>query len=79
MKRNYKREYKTFHSLPKEKIRRAGRNNARRKMLRLGKVRKYSSTDVHHIHHRDTKHPDTWDNSLKNLRTINKSKNRSIK
>jgi hypothetical protein len=73
MKRDYKREYKIFHSLQKEKIRRAGRNNARRKMLALGKVRKYSNSDVDHKNHK------TWDNRLNNLRVIHKSKNRSIK
>ena len=73
MKRDYKREYKIYHSLPKEKIRRAGRNNARRKMLALGKVRKYSNSDVDHKNHK------TWDNRLNNLRVIHKSKNRSMK
>jgi hypothetical protein len=73
MKRNYKREYKTFHSLPREIHRRAGRNNARRKMLRLGKVRKYSSSDVDHKNH------NTWDNRLNNLRVIPKYKNRRLK
>jgi len=71
--RDYKREYKIYHSLPKEKIRRAGRNNARRKMLALGKVRKYSNSDVDHKNHC------TWDNRLNNLRVIHKSKNRSMK
>jgi hypothetical protein len=73
MKRDYKREYKIYHSLLKEKIRRAGRNNARRKMLALGKVRKYSNSDVHHVNHR------TWSNDLRNLKVIHKSKNRSMK
>jgi len=73
MKRNYKREYKKYHSLPREKIRRAGRNNSRRMMLRLGKVRKYSSTDIHH------KDGNTWHNNLKNLKPMSKYKNRSIK
>jgi hypothetical protein len=73
MKRNYKREYKLFHSLPEEKSRRAGRNNARRKMLRLGKVRKYSSSDIHHKDH------NPWNNYSSNLGILNKSKNRSKK
>jgi hypothetical protein len=73
MKRNYKREYKLFHSLPEEKSRRAGRNNARRKMLRLGKVRKYSSMDIEH------KNNNPWDNRLSNLKVMSKHKNRSIK
>jgi len=73
MKRDYKREYKIFHSLPKEKIRRAGRNNARRKMLAMGKVRKYSSMDINH------KNKNTLDNRLSNLEVMSKHKNRSIK
>ena len=72
-KRNYKREYRLYQSLPVQKRRRAGRNNARRLMLRLGKVRKYSNSDVDH---RD-KNP--WHNNLGNLRVLPKSKNRSIK
>jgi hypothetical protein len=73
VKRNYKREYKLFHSLPLQKRRRAGRNNARRKMLRLGKVRKFSNSDVDHKNH------DVFDNRISNLRVISKYKNRSIK
>lgn len=71
--RDYKREYQIFHSKPKQLKRRAGRNNARRKMLRLGKVRKYSSSDIDHLDH------NTWHNKLSNLRVIHKSKNRSKK
>ena len=40
MARNYKREYKKFHSKPEEKKRRAGRNAARRKMASSGAVSK---------------------------------------
>jgi len=71
--RNYKREYKLFHSQPIQKKRRAGRNHARRIMLKLGKVRKYSASDVDHKNH------NTLDNRLKNLRVVNKCKNRSMK
>ena len=73
MKRDYKREYKIFHSKLKEKIRRAGRNCARRKMLRLGKVRKYSSMDINH------KNRNTLDNRLSNLEVMSKHKNRRLK
>jgi len=73
MKRNYKREYKTFHSLPKQKYRRAGRNHARRIMLKLGRVRKYSSSDIDHRDH------NTWHNNLGNLRVLPRSVNRSKK
>ena len=40
MARNYKEEYKDFHSKPDEKKRRAGRNAARKKMAAAGKVKK---------------------------------------
>jgi hypothetical protein len=73
MVRDYKREYKLFHSKPEQLKRRAGRNNARRKMLRLGRVRKYSNSDIDH------KNKNTLDNRLNNLRVISKFKNRSIK
>lgn len=72
-KRNYRREYKRYQSLPVQKVRRAGRNAARRKMIKLGKVRKYSNSDVDHKNHK------TWDNRLNNLRVLPKWKNRSIK
>ena len=39
-KRNYKKEYAEFHSKPKQKKRRAQRNNARRKLTRAGVVSK---------------------------------------
>jgi len=75
MKRNYKREYKLFHSLPREKISRANRNHARRLMLKLGKVKKYSKNggDIHHRDH------NTKNNRLNNLKVMSKHKNRSIK
>jgi hypothetical protein len=46
--RNYKEEYKHFHSKPDEKKRRAGRNAARKKMAAAGKVKKGDGKDVHH-------------------------------
>lgn len=72
-KRNYKREYEIYHSTLKQKVRRAGRNAGRRKMLKLGKVRKYSNSDVDHRDH------NTKNNKLSNLRVLPKWKNRSIK
>jgi hypothetical protein len=71
--RNYKSEYKSFHSKPEEKKRRAERNSARRKMTAAGKVRKGDGKDVHHVNRK------TSDNSAKNLRVMSRSKNRSIK
>ena len=71
--RDYKKEYEEYHSKPEQKNRRAGRNAARRKMERLGKVKKGDGKDVHH------RNRNTNDNSAKNLTAIPKSKNRSMK
>ena len=73
MARNYKEEYKAFHSKPDQKKRRAGRNAARRKMAASGKVKKGDGKDVHH------KDGNTLNNKRKNLRVESKSKNRSRK
>ena len=72
-KRNYKSEYKNYHSKPKQKKRRAQRNSARSKMVRAGKASKGDGKDVHH-RNRNTK-----DNRSKNLAVISKRKNRSFK
>jgi len=71
MPRNYKREYKLYHSKPKQKRRRAQRNAARRKMMKAGKVRKGDGKDVEHRDH------NTANNSSKNLKVMSKSRNRS--
>jgi|TARA_R110000824_G_scaffold394502_1_gene594334 hypothetical protein len=71
--RNYKEEYKEFHSKPDQKKRRAGRNAARRKMAASGKVKKGDGKDVHH------KDGNALNNKRKNLRVESKSKNRSRK
>ena len=73
MARNYKEEYKDFHSKPDQKKRRAGRNAARRKMAAAGKVKKGDGKDVHH------KDGNTLNNKKKNLRVESKSKNRARK
>ena len=70
--RDYKKEYK-YHGTPKQKKRRAGRNAARRKMTKLGRVRKGDGRDVDH------KDRNTRNNSTKNLRVMSKSRNRSRK
>jgi hypothetical protein len=72
MARNYSREYRLYQGTTKQKKRRAQRNAARRKMMRLGKVRKGDGKDVDHRNH------NTSDNSARNLRVIAKSKNRSF-
>ena len=65
MARNYKLEYKNFHSKPKEKKRRAQRNQAR------GLVSRGDGKDVDH---RDR---NTSNNSPKNLRVASVKSNRS--
>ncbi len=73
MARNYRSEYDNYHSKSKQKIRRAGRNKARRMMVReKGK----SALNGKDIDHKD-RNPNN--NSRSNLRITNKSTNRSRK
>ncbi len=72
-KRDYKREYKLYHGKKKEIKRRAQRNKARRKLAKLGRVRKGDGKDVHH------KDRNTSNSTLGNLAIMAKEKNRSIK
>ena len=48
-KRNYAKEYRDYHAKPAQKRRRAQRNNARRKALREGRVKKGDRKEVHHV------------------------------
>jgi len=68
--RNYKSEYKNYHSKPEQKKNRAGRNGARRIMKK-----KYGNS----ILGRDVDHKDRnpRNNSKSNLRLQSKSSNRS--
>lgn len=72
MARDYKSEYKNYHSKPAAKKKRAQRNAARRKMEKSGKVRKGDGKDVAH------KDNNTSNNSRRNLSVQSKSKNRSF-
>ncbi len=72
-KRDYKKEYREYHSKPEQKKRRAGRNAARRIMEMVGRAKKGDGKDVDH------KNGNPTDNRKKNLRVISKSKNRSRK
>lgn len=47
-KRNYKKEYRDYHSKPEQKRKRAQRNQARAEAERDGKVRKGDGKDVDH-------------------------------
>lgn len=68
--RDYKDEYRRYHSKPEQIKRRAGRNKARRKMEKAGLVRKGDGKDVDHKNRNPT------DNSRKNLRIQSKHVNR---
>lgn len=68
--RNYREEYK-YHSTPIQKKRRAQRNAARRKMMKLGYVSKGDGKDVHHR--------SGMSNHMSNLAVLPRSVNRSIK
>ena len=62
--RNYKKEYKNYHSKPEEKLRRAARNAARRS------VKAPSDKDVHH------KDGNPMNNDKSNLSVVSKNYNR---
>lgn len=70
-KRNYTREYQTYHASPEQKKKRAARNKARRQAMKEGKVRKGDGKDVHHKNHNPR------DNSKKNLSVKSASANRA--
>ena len=46
--RDYKSEYRQYHARPEQKKRRAGRNAARRYMVKQGRVKKGDNKDVDH-------------------------------
>ena len=73
MARDYAKEYRDYQGTPEQIKRRAGRNKARRLMIKKGKVKKGDGNDVDHQNH------NTLDNRPSNLRIMPKSKNRSIK
>jgi hypothetical protein len=72
MPRNYKKEYKNYHSKPEQKKNRASRNAARRKAVASGKARKGDGKDVAH------KNNNARDNRMSNLSVQSKKKNRSF-
>lgn len=73
MARDYAAEYAEYHSKPEQKKRRAGRNQARRLMIKKGLARKGDGKD---IHHRDS---NTLNNSANNLTVMSRNKNRGMK
>lgn len=48
-KRDYKKEYKEYHALPRQKKRRAERNRDRAAAEKAGKVRKGDGKEVDHV------------------------------
>tara|TARA_R100000544_G_scaffold29296_1_gene15676 strand:- start:459 stop:680 length:222 start_codon:yes stop_codon:yes gene_type:complete len=73
MARNYKKEYKSYHSKPAQKKNRAMRNAAREIMKKLGKAFTGDNKDVAH------KDNNPKNNKPSNLQIQSKAKNRSRK
>ena len=71
MARDYKSEYKNYHSKPEQKKKRASRNSARAAMKTGGVA--VAGKDVHH------KDGNPLNNKRSNLAATSKSKNRSFK
>ena len=74
MKRNYKGEYKKYHSSTEQKKRRASRNTARRRLTAAGKVKRGDKKDVAH----KNGNPKDNDNRKSNLRVVARNLNRSF-
>ena len=71
-KRNYKREYEMYHSLPEQRKNRSLRNQARDMMKKAGKVRKGDGKEVDHF----KSLYDGGSNRLSNLRVLSRRANR---
>ena len=69
-KRDYAVEYREYHSKPKQIKRRAGRNAARRKMVKAGLASKGAGRDVNH------RNRNARDNRASNLSVTSQKKNR---
>ncbi len=69
--RDYKREYKNYHSRPEQRKNRSSRNLARRLMKKKLGIKKIRGKDIDH------KDKNPMNNSRKNLRVRSKSYNRS--
>jgi len=69
--RDYKAEYKNYHSSPEQIKKRASRNAARRLKIKTGAVSKGDGKDVDH------KDRNPLNNSASNLRVQSKAANRS--
>ena len=71
--RNYKKEYKDYHSKPKQKKNRASRNKARSLMKKLRGSKAIKGKDIDH------KNRNPRDYSIKNLRVRSIRLNRAKK
>lgn len=74
-KRNYRREYDTYHATPEQKKNRALRNNARRAAVRKHGKAALAGKDVDHIKPLSK----GGSNAPGNRRIISRSKNRARK
>ena len=72
-KRNYKKEYKNYHSKPKQIKNRASRNKARSIIKKLRGLKSIKGKDIDH------KNGNPMDNRLKNLRIRSIKLNRGRK
>lgn len=71
-KRNYKKEYKDYHSKPTQKKNRAARNKARSEAEKAGQVKKGDGKEVDHIKPLSK----GGSNTKKNRRVVSRSTNR---
>jgi len=69
--RNYRKEYDNYHSTAKQRKNRSKRVLARRLMIKLGRAKKGDGKDIDH------KDSNPQNNSVKNLRSRNRSENRA--
>lgn len=72
--RDYASEYARYQGTDEQKKKRAERNNARRRLMRKGRVQKGDGRDVDH----KTPLKNGGSNSDSNLRVVSKSKNRGF-
>jgi len=73
-KRDYDKEYESYHASEEQKKNRAARNAMRRKLAREGKVRKGDGMDVAHV-----KAFDKGGSNKNGVRVVPKSQNRSFR
>lgn len=70
MSRDYKKEYKEYHSKPEQRARRSSRNKARRLAIKTKGATAVKGKDVDH------KDRNPHNNSMSNLRIQSKKENR---